>query len=120
MGLGGFVWMQLVLGGGLAAAFAHAPLLAFVALALVAPGVAPFGVADWTLLITGYVTASLAALFAAAIERDRRLALSAITMPLYWPLASIAGVLAAFELLFRPHYWAKTEHGLTPRRPLPD
>ena len=115
LGLGGFLWMQLVLGGGLVAACAHAPLLLLVLTAALLPGVVTAPPVDWVLVIFGYATASLGALFAAALERDRRLALSALTMPLYWPLSSIAAVMAIVEILLRPHYWAKTDHGRTRR-----
>jgi cellulose synthase/poly-beta-1,6-N-acetylglucosamine synthase-like glycosyltransferase len=33
--------------------------------------------------------------------------------PLYWILHSIASYKALWQLLFKPHYWEKTEHGLT-------
>ncbi len=33
-------------------------------------------------------------------------------VPLYWILISLAGCIALFQLLFRPHYWEKTIHGL--------
>lgn len=115
MGLRGFLWMQLVLGGGLAAAYAHAPLLGWLLTAAVAPDIARIAAMDWILVITGYATAVLAALFAAALERNPRLALSALTMPFYWPLASLAALAATVEILVRPHYWAKTDHGLTAR-----
>ena len=42
---------------------------------------------------------------------------AALTMPFYWPLASIAAVRAMFELMFRPHHWSKTAHGVSPRAP---
>jgi cellulose synthase/poly-beta-1,6-N-acetylglucosamine synthase-like glycosyltransferase len=116
MGFGGFLWMQLVLGGGLVAACAHAPLFAFLLLNAVAPEIANVSPTDWALVITGYATSALAALFAAVIERDRRLALSALTMPLYWPLSSFAALLAVVEIVVSPHYWAKTDHALTPRK----
>jgi cellulose synthase/poly-beta-1,6-N-acetylglucosamine synthase-like glycosyltransferase len=117
MGLSGFLWMQLVLGGGLVAACAHAPLLAWLLLNLVSPQTAQVSPTDWMLVICGYATASLAAVFAAFLERDRRLALSAITMPLYWPLSTLAALMAIVELLLLPHYWAKTAHGMTRRSP---
>lgn len=116
MGLGAFLWMQLVLGGGLVAACAHAPLLAWLLFNLAAPATAQVSATDWALVIFGYATASLAALFAAVIQRDARLALSALTMPFYWPLSTLAALMAVLELLVLPHYWAKTAHGLTRRR----
>ncbi|MBT9447648.1 MAG: glycosyltransferase [Hyphomonadaceae bacterium] len=114
MGLGAFLAMQVVLGGGLLAAMAHLPLLGALMFAVAAPGFS-ISAADWTLVISGYATATLAALFAAAVQRDRRLAIAALTMPFYWPLSSLAALPAVFDLFFRTHYWAKTDHGRTPR-----
>jgi glycosyltransferase XagB len=114
MGLGAFLSMQVVLGGGLLAAMAHMPLLGALIFAIFAPGF-EISAADWTLVISGYATATLAALFAAAVQRDRRLVVAALTMPFYWPLSSLAALPAVFDLFFRTHYWAKTDHGHTPR-----
>lgn len=36
----------------------------------------------------------------------------AFLVPLYWLAMSIAAWIALYELLFRPHYWQKTKHGL--------
>lgn len=36
-------------------------------------------------------------------------------MPLYWPLSTLAAIAALFELAVRPHYWAKTKHGVSAR-----
>ncbi len=33
-------------------------------------------------------------------------------VPFYWILISVAGCIALYQLLFRPHYWEKTIHGL--------
>lgn len=35
-----------------------------------------------------------------------------LLIPIYWLLMSIAGYMALYELIVRPHYWQKTEHGL--------
>ncbi len=35
-----------------------------------------------------------------------------IFVPFYWILISIAGFVAAYQLLFKPFYWEKTTHGL--------
>ena len=32
-------------------------------------------------------------------------------VPFYWILISIAGYIALFQLIFKPHYWEKTVHG---------
>lgn len=33
-------------------------------------------------------------------------------IPLYWLMVSIAGVIALYQLIVKPHYWEKTIHGL--------
>jgi len=33
-------------------------------------------------------------------------------IPFYWLMISIAGIIAFYQLLFKPYYWEKTEHGL--------
>ncbi len=35
-----------------------------------------------------------------------------LLIPLYWAMASAAAFLALQQLLFKPHYWEKTQHGL--------
>ena len=36
----------------------------------------------------------------------------ALFAPIYWAMMSIAAFMALFQLIFKPHYWEKTEHGL--------
>lgn len=33
-------------------------------------------------------------------------------IPLYWLMVSVAGVIALYQLIVKPHYWEKTIHGL--------
>lgn len=33
-------------------------------------------------------------------------------IPIYWLMVSIAGIMALYELIVKPHYWQKTVHGL--------
>ncbi|SPF43531.1 hypothetical protein SBF1_2910004 [Candidatus Desulfosporosinus infrequens] len=33
--------------------------------------------------------------------------------PIYWALMSVAAYKAAWQLIFKPFYWEKTEHGLS-------
>jgi cellulose synthase/poly-beta-1,6-N-acetylglucosamine synthase-like glycosyltransferase len=114
MGLGAFASMQLVFATGLIAAFAHGPLAFIVLTALLSPYdlLKP---ADFALAVAGYSVAVFSSLTASALSGSLSHARAALTMPLYWPLASIAAYRAAFELVFRPHYWSKTEHGVSPR-----
>ncbi len=37
----------------------------------------------------------------------------ALLNPLYWILHSVAAYKGLWQLITRPHYWEKTEHGLT-------
>jgi glycosyltransferase XagB len=41
------------------------------------------------------------------------LILWALLNPVYWVLHSVASYKALWQLIFKPHYWEKTEHGLT-------
>lgn len=126
LGLVGFAAMQIALGGGLLAAFLHGPI----ALALLAAALA----SGWTLspldaafVAAGYATGLIAVVIGALCARQPSVALAAVTAPLYWPLASWAALCALGELVLKPHYWAKTAHGLSARgsdpngvRPSPD
>ncbi|MBC7770518.1 MAG: glycosyltransferase [Phycisphaerales bacterium] len=114
MGLAGFAAMQLMLGGGLAAAFAHGPLACIVLIAALSP-YDLLSRADFALALFGYCVAVFSALTAAGVSGNLNHLRAALTMPFYWPLASVAAILALFELLFRPHHWAKTAHGVSPR-----
>lgn len=42
------------------------------------------------------------------------LSLAGFTAPVYWLLASIAGYKAVWQLIFRPHFWEKTDHLISP------
>ncbi len=114
MGLGAFATMQLMLGGGLLAAFVHGPL-AFIVLtaALSFYNLTPV---DFVLALAGYCVAVFAALSACALSNSLSHARAALTMPLYWPLSSLAAYRALFELIFRPHHWSKTQHGVSVRK----
>ena len=71
----------------------------------------------YILALSGVWTMVLPALVAARLRRltvtPRTLAL----MPVYYLLVSAAAWTAIIDLAARPHYWAKTAHGRTPRRP---
>jgi len=42
-----------------------------------------------------------------------KLVKSTLLMPIYWAMASGAAYIALYQLVFRPHYWEKTLHGLS-------
>jgi glycosyltransferase XagB len=37
---------------------------------------------------------------------------AAVLVPVYWMLQSVAAIKAIYQLIFRPHFWEKTVHGL--------
>jgi hypothetical protein len=73
------------------------------------------GRADFILAVFGYCAAVFAALSACALSGSLNHARAAFSMPFYWPLSTIAAVYALFELVFRPHHWSKTAHGVSAR-----
>jgi hypothetical protein len=115
MGLAAFASMQLVFAGGIVAALAHGPLAFIVLTAFLTPYdlLSP---ADFALAVGGYCVAVFAALTATALSNNLSHARAALTMPLYWPLSSLAAYAALWELITRPHHWSKTMHGVSPRR----
>lgn len=42
---------------------------------------------------------------------------SALLVPAYWLMMSIAAVKAGYQLIFNPSYWEKTSHGLSQAEP---
>jgi len=112
IGLLRFLGLQLTFGVSLLASVLHAPLIVGIGICLwFLHGFEPWQVA---LFAIGYASVVVAA-FAARAEHARWITL--LTLPLYWPLQSIA--------MLGPQHWAKTHHGaksppkLTPPQPAP-
>ncbi len=118
MGLASFASMQLILGGGIAAACVHGPIACILLVAALSP-YDILGPADFVLALVGYCVAAFTALTASALTGSLNHARAALLMPFYWPLASIAAARAAVEILLRPHHWSKTIHGVSARARLP-
>lgn len=116
MGLASFAAMQLTFATGIVAAFVHGPL-AFVLLTALLTPYDLLSPADLILAVLGYAVAVFASLTACGLSKTFSHARAAVTMPLYWPLATLAAYRAFFELIFRPHYWSKTKHGVSARKP---
>lgn len=70
-------------------------------------------------LLVGYGGAGALAVAGMLRLGQPQLLIHQLGLPLYWVLHSIATVRALHELLVRPYFWAKTEHGRTrmPREP---
>lgn len=107
MGTMNYLSTHLTLGGGILASILHGPLYLWIAANL-------FVFRDvqawhWIMFGLGY----LSALAAALVSRSKHATFTTLaTMPLYWPLQSVAMLRALFEMKFKPHFWAKTQHGL--------
>ncbi len=118
LGLAGFIGLQVVL-LGTATAFLLAPVFWALWLGVFGFEWGFFGLmptwfwqASFAILLTGKaVTICIASL---AIHKKRKYGLLPflLTMPLYWPLGTIAAYKALYEIFFAPFYWDKTTHGL--------
>jgi glycosyltransferase XagB len=112
MGWFSFASVQLTLAGSLLASLMHLPILLWMSLALFSPLVSLEG---WHAAIFGVGYGSVIA--AAWASREKGLSPPGLlTLPLYWPLLSIAMISALLEIQRRPHFWAKTPHGAQTRR----
>ena len=120
MGVMNYMSTHLTLGGGLLAAMLHGPLFIWIAANLLYfHQIAPW---HWIMFGLGYLSA-LAAAAAAGLENFRPWTL--LTLLAYWPLQSWRMLWALGEMQVRPHFWAKTQHGLSlaaapPQRPADD
>lgn len=66
------------------------------------------------LLLAGFAYgAGIVMVYFAPGRRGAGRLLLALTLPLYWPLQSLAMLRALYGLFRQPHYWAKTPHGRT-------
>ena len=125
LGIGGFLAFQGHFGGIIVAALVYPLSCAIIvhdaAYGLIfQPAESAFGHHIWMIalfnLIVGY-TASLAlGFFALRGKRVRGLAPQLLFIPIYWLFISAAAYRAVYQLIKAPHYWEKTEHGLTKRR----
>jgi len=63
----------------------------------------------------------LYAVLLTAVEADQEelTLLSALSMPVYWGMMSMAAIKAALQLVIAPSYWEKTTHGLDEKPPDP-
>ncbi len=121
-GLRNFLLLQLTVGGKVLSMFIN-PLLwlitiaYFVARTHVAPIIEPFfppavlyvGVVS---LIFGNFFYVYAYLIGLAKRREFRVMKFVFLVPLYWLGMSVAAWKALYELIVKPHYWQKTNHGL--------
>lgn len=114
-----FFGLQVLMGGLILSTLVH-PWFYAVAIAEVAYGplrtlhhhalsdiITVLGLAN---LVLGYVTGVALGWVAVAGRGRRRLAVSALLMPAYWLLISLAAYRALFQLASSPYRWEKTQH----------
>jgi cellulose synthase/poly-beta-1,6-N-acetylglucosamine synthase-like glycosyltransferase len=64
-------------------------------------------------LVAGYAASLALGFFVLQGRRTRMLIPQLIFIPFYWLLISAAAYRALYQLATRPHYWEKTEHGVS-------
>jgi cellulose synthase/poly-beta-1,6-N-acetylglucosamine synthase-like glycosyltransferase len=64
-------------------------------------------------LVAGYAASLALGFFVLQGRRTRMLMPQLIFIPFYWLLISAAAYRALYQLATRPHYWEKTEHGVS-------
>lgn len=121
LGPGGFLVFQLVVGGAVLAALVHGIFAGVLAVRLAsgllwADKVSTFdqvltGLYLMT-LISGYLLSGLLGFIGLSRRRLLRSAGYLVLLPFYWLLLSAAAWRAAFQLVWSPYRWEKTEHGL--------
>jgi cellulose synthase/poly-beta-1,6-N-acetylglucosamine synthase-like glycosyltransferase len=114
IGWRGFLGFQIYVGSMILSAPLHCGFLVALLLRQLLPGEAAldmWDVAGTIIVVIGY--GGPAALVIAGLVRlgEERLLPAQLLLPFYWVLHSVAAVLAVYELLARPYFWAKTSHG---------
>ena len=124
IGWRGFLAFEIYIGSMIISALLHSVFLASFAASLLfgfRTGLVTdvWDAASIAILLIGYSGAG--ALVVAGLLRlgQPKLLAYQLGLPLYWVLHSIATLRALHELLVRPYFWAKTEHGRTRMRRLP-
>jgi hypothetical protein len=113
-----FLAFEIYMGGIILAPLLHTIFLVLALLRLFVPGFGTtgggqFGIFNLTVLAIGYFGAVALVIKGLWQQRLERLLAYQLLLPLYWALHSIATARALVELLRRPYFWAKTDHGRT-------
>ncbi len=111
--------IDLLIGGTVIAAVVN-PFLWAATLAEAATGAglgamlpAPYGAAAMLAFAMGNLALIALAALAPLRRGLARLCPAAILTPVYWLMMSAAAYIALWQLATRPHFWEKTEHGLS-------
>jgi cellulose synthase/poly-beta-1,6-N-acetylglucosamine synthase-like glycosyltransferase len=103
-----FASVQLTLGAAILSAMVHGPWAVWCVLCLCCPGLS-LGVPGLAALCLSLLTGVLSAVLAPGYWGRQRV-FDILTLPLYWPLQTLAMVRAVWSLAHTPHYWVKTPH----------
>ncbi|MEO1405839.1 MAG: glycosyltransferase [Pseudomonadota bacterium] len=114
VGVRGYLCTHLLLAGAILSACLHGPLFIWCLASLAIPGMGVGGI-SLAVVSLGYLVSAVSAILAPGNRRHRWLLV--MTLPIYWPLLSIAATRAIVELFRSPYSWAKTPHGLTAHAP---
>jgi len=120
VGFRGFCSLQLFIGGGILSVIAYPfmviPFVVWIltrntsVAALFPPGVR---LVSFLNLLAGNSFLIYLSMLAAAKRHHFALLPHALTVPAYWLLMSIAGYKGLWQLITRPFYWEKTNHGIS-------
>ena len=109
LGLFGYCGLQVTFALSLVSNFLHGPLLGWMIWRLVQNNFTNIHPAFLTVLSLS-LTSVVAAALTAPVKMKK--AIAVLTFPFYWPLLSLAALIAIWEMRVRPHAWSKTPHGL--------
>jgi cellulose synthase/poly-beta-1,6-N-acetylglucosamine synthase-like glycosyltransferase len=116
LGFLGFLAVQLTVGGSVFASLVHPLMLASLLKTMLAQNSSSAGVILFSgTAMLGYGVSGALGVAGLARRRLTRHAWVLLALPLHWLLLSIAAWRALFQLVRRPYYWEKTEHGLARR-----
>ena len=119
LGWRSFIGLEFYLGSLILSPILHTVFVAGVLVEVLMTGAPPFTPLDvrtglaLAVFVCGYGGAF--AVTFAGLQRtgQRHLLLVQLLLPLYWTLHSVATIRAGWQLVRRPHFWAKTAHGIT-------
>jgi cellulose synthase/poly-beta-1,6-N-acetylglucosamine synthase-like glycosyltransferase len=119
LGWRSFLGLELWLGSLILSPLLHTVFVASILVEVLATGEPPFTPFDvrtglaLAIFVLGYGGSFAVTLVGLQRTGQRHLLSVQLLLPLYWTLHSVATIRASWQLVRRPHFWAKTPHGLT-------
>jgi len=122
LGSRGFFGFQIVFGGILIAALLHPFFILWTSYMLFQQITDSTSIwsshpvllyANFFIFFSGYFFSMLAGAYALEKRRLHALIGTVFSMPFYWLLVSIGAYYGLWQLIFKPFYWEKTDHGRT-------